>query len=75
VGRARYNVGFVKCDIRDFDRVVGCLGDVDLVVHSAIVQIPRTNEERPLGYEVNVLGLQNVCEAVIVVRGRGAFVD
>jgi UDP-glucose 4-epimerase len=67
-----YNIEFVKCDIRDFGRVVGCLGNVDLVVHSAIVQIPRINEERRLGYEVNVVGLQNVCEAVYrSARARG----
>jgi len=67
-----YNVEFVKCDIRVFDRVLECLGDVDLVVHTAIVQIPRINDERRLGYEVNVLGVQNVCEAVYrSPRARG----
>jgi UDP-glucose 4-epimerase len=59
-----YRASFVKCDIRVFERVLECLKNVDLVVHTAIVQIPRINEERRLGYEVNVLGTQNVCEAV-----------
>ena len=59
-----YPVSFAKCDIRAFNDVLECLEDVDLVVHTAIVQIPRINEERRLGYEVNVLGTQNVCEAV-----------
>jgi len=59
-----YPVSFAKCDIRAFNDVLECLKDVDLVVHTAIVQIPRINEERRLGYEVNVLGTQNVCEAV-----------
>jgi UDP-glucose 4-epimerase len=59
-----YDVEFVRCDVRVLNRVLECLKDVDLVVHTAIVQIPRINEERRLGYEVNVLGAQNVCEAV-----------
>jgi UDP-glucose 4-epimerase len=40
------------------------LRDVDLVIHTAIVQIPLINEQKRLGYEVNVLGTQNVCEVV-----------
>jgi UDP-glucose 4-epimerase len=59
-----YNIEFNKCDTKVFDSVFECLKDVDLVVHTAIVQIPRINEERRLGYKVNVLGTQNVCEAV-----------
>jgi len=60
-----YNVEFVKCDIRVFDRVFECLKDVDFVVHTAIVQIPRINDERRLGLRgERVWGLQNVCEAV-----------
>jgi UDP-glucose 4-epimerase len=34
------------------------------VIHTAIVQIPLINEQKRLGYEVNVIGTQNVCRAV-----------
>jgi nucleoside-diphosphate-sugar epimerase len=57
-------IEFMKCDIRDYRKVKRVLGDADIVIHTAIVQIPRINEERRLGYEVNIMGTQNVCEAV-----------
>lgn len=37
---------------------------MDLVIHTSIVQIPLINEEKRLGYEVNIVGTQNVCRAV-----------
>jgi len=55
---------FMHCDIRNPEEVKRGLKDVDLVIHSAIVQIPLINEEKRLGYEVNILGTQNICEAV-----------
>jgi UDP-glucose 4-epimerase len=55
---------FQLCDVRDYGSVSECLLDVDLVIHAAIIQIPRINEERILAYEVNVLGTQNVCKVV-----------
>ena len=57
-------VEFERCDVRSFGDVEQGLGDVEVVVHAAIVQIPLINEEGRLGYEVNVLGTQNVCEVV-----------
>jgi nucleoside-diphosphate-sugar epimerase len=36
----------------------------DLVINTAIVQVPEINEKRRLGYEVNVLGTQNICRVV-----------
>jgi nucleoside-diphosphate-sugar epimerase len=57
-------VEYVYCDVRSFEEVKKCLSDVDLVIHAAIVQIPLINEQKRLGYEVNILGTQNVCEAV-----------
>jgi len=35
-----------------------------LVIHTAIEQIPSINENKFLGYEVNVIGTQNICRAV-----------
>lgn len=58
-------VSFRKCDIRNRDSVKENLKGVDLVIHAAIVQIPVINENKRLGYEVNVVGTQNLCEAVL----------
>ncbi|MDA4124028.1 MAG: NAD(P)-dependent oxidoreductase [Thaumarchaeota archaeon] len=57
-------VEFKACDIRNPKEVRQSLADVDLVIHTAIIQIPAINSEKRLGYDVNVLGTQNVCEAV-----------
>lgn len=57
-------VGYTQCDVRDYEEVEGSLADVDLVIHTAIVQIPLINEQKSLGYAVNVVGTQNICEAV-----------
>lgn len=53
-----------QCDIRNYDEVEQGLKNTDLVIHTAIVQIPSINEEKRLGYEVNVLGTQNICDVV-----------
>jgi nucleoside-diphosphate-sugar epimerase len=55
---------FKQCDIRKYDEVIKAIGDCDLVVHTAIVQIPLINENKKLGYEVNFLGTANICRAV-----------
>lgn len=57
-------VEYESCDIRRFHDVERCLQDVSLVINTAIVQIPLINEKKRLGYEVNILGTQNVCEVV-----------
>lgn len=55
---------YQQLDIRKYHEVEQGFGDLDLVIHTAVVQIPLINEAKRLGYEVNVLGTQNVCEAV-----------
>lgn len=55
---------FQCCDVTDYDEVENGIRDVEIVIHTAVVQIPLINEIRRQGYEVNVLGTQNVCEAV-----------
>lgn len=55
---------FYECDIRRIEQVEAALEGIDLVLHTAIVQIPQINTEIRLGYEVNVLGTQNLCEMV-----------
>lgn len=57
-------VEYQQCDIRSYDEVEQGLQNSDLVIHTAIVQIPLINETKRLGYEVNVLGTQNICKAV-----------
>jgi len=58
------NVEFRSCDVRDYDCLKQALEDVDVVIHTAIIQIPEINEKKRLAYEVNILGTQNVCRAV-----------
>ena len=55
---------YTHCDIRNYREVADGLDDVDLAIHTAIVQIPLINERKSLGYAVNVVGTQNVCRAV-----------
>jgi len=57
-------VRFHECDIRNYEQAKHALENVDMVLHTAIVQIPQINDQRRLGYEVNILGTQNVCKAV-----------
>jgi len=55
---------FVQCDIRDSSEVENGISESDLVIHAAIIQIPEINNNKKLGYDVNILGTHNVCEAV-----------
>lgn len=57
-------VEFVECDIRRYDEVQQAIEDTDLVIHTAIIQIPEISEKKRSAYEVNVIGTQNICEAV-----------
>ncbi len=57
-------VSYQKCDIRNYNDVFKCLRDIDFVIHTGIIQIPKINDEKKLGYEVNILGTQNICKAV-----------
>jgi UDP-glucose 4-epimerase len=57
-------VTFRLCDVRNLAEVEKSLKDVDLVIHTSIVQIPLISEQKKLAYEVNILGTQNVCKAV-----------
>jgi UDP-glucose 4-epimerase len=59
-----YDTSFCRCDVRVFECIQECLRDSDVVIHTAIIQIPRINEEKRLGFEVNYVGTMNVCEAV-----------
>ena len=58
------SIEFIKCDITDRKALMKAVEGSDLLVHTAIVQIPQINSDKRLGYLVNVLGTQNVCETV-----------
>ena len=60
----RGKVDFQQGDERDYDGVRKGIQNAELIIHTAIIGIPLINEEKRLGYDVNVLGIQNVCEAV-----------
>jgi nucleoside-diphosphate-sugar epimerase len=58
------DVEYRECNIEDYNKINEALEDVELVIHTAIIQIPQINERARLGYEVNFLGTQNVCRVV-----------
>lgn len=60
----KHEVKYQQCDIVKYNEIKEALNDVKLVIHTAIVQIPQINEQKRLGYEVNLLGTQNVCKVV-----------
>jgi nucleoside-diphosphate-sugar epimerase len=59
------NVSFKQCDVREYQEVKKAVKDIDILIHSAIIQIPTINEKRELAYEVNFTGTQNICRAVV----------
>ncbi len=59
-----FGVEYHYCDIRRYDQVERALKDIDLVINTAIIQIPSINDQKKLGYEVNIIGTENICRAV-----------
>ena len=57
------NIPHELIDITDSDSLKK-IGNPKIVIHSAIIQIPKINEDKNLGYNVNVKGTQNICELV-----------
>lgn len=57
-------IEYKECDVRSYSDVERGLKDIELVIHTAVVQIPLINEAKRLGYEVNILGTQHVCKVV-----------
>ncbi len=51
-------------DITDKDTLFQKLGNPRTIIHCAIIQIPKINEDKNLGYNVNVIGTQNICDFV-----------
>lgn len=57
------NIPHELIDITDFNSLQK-IGNPKVIIHSAIIQIPKINEDKNLGYNVNVKGTQNICEIV-----------
>jgi len=57
-------IEFISCDITKYDALSSVVEDLDILIHSAIIQIPLINEKKKLAYDVNVIGTQNVCRVV-----------
>lgn len=57
-------VEYLHCSVLNYNEVESALHGVDLVIHTAIIQIPLITQEKRMGYEVNFLGTQNVCRIV-----------
>ena len=58
------NIEYIPVNIRYYNEIIKTLRDVDLVIHTAIIQIPKINQEKKLGYEVNIVGTHNIARAV-----------
>ena len=59
------------CDLRDYDALKDCITGTEVVIHAAILQIPRINEERRAGYETNVVGTANLCKLIDASSAKG----
>lgn len=53
-----------QLDITKNNELSKKIGNPTVVLHCAIIQIPKINENKQLGYDVNVVGTQNICEFV-----------
>jgi len=58
------NTEFHKCNIVNYEDAKNALIDIDVIIHTAIIQIPYINENKRLGYDVNFIGTQNICRVV-----------
>ena len=59
------NFKLIKGDIRDFDLLEKIMRDIEVVFHlAAQIHVDRSYIEPRLTYEVNVMGTQNILEAV-----------
>jgi nucleoside-diphosphate-sugar epimerase len=61
---ASNNLEYECCSIVEYDQTRHALEGSDVVIHTAIVQIPTINEQKELGYSTNIVGTQNVCRVV-----------
>lgn len=69
------NTEYRCCDIVNYDETRHALEGCDVVIHAAIVQIPNINEQKELGYKVNITGIQNVCRAVNEIESTKGMIQ
>ena len=59
-----YDIPHKIIDIRNRELLKKEIGNPKVIIHTAIIQIPKITEDKKLGYGVNVVGTQNLCEIV-----------
>ncbi|MGY5146772.1 MAG: NAD-dependent epimerase/dehydratase family protein [Candidatus Nitrosopumilus sp. bin_7KS] len=59
-----YKISHKIADITNYELLQKEIGNPKVIIHTAIVQIPKITEDKKLGYDVNVIGTQNLCEIV-----------
>jgi nucleoside-diphosphate-sugar epimerase len=59
-----YGIPHKIVDIRNNELLKKEIGNPKVIINTAIIQIPKITEDKKLGYGVNVLGTQNLCEIV-----------
>jgi len=68
------NVQYQPCDITNYEEIRKSLEGVDAVIHTAIVQIPLINDNKKLGYKVNIIGTENACKAASEIPSVKGFI-
>ena len=61
----KQGIEFIRCDVRKPSEVETALSGATIALYFSVVQIPQINTEKRLGFDVNILGLQNVCELAL----------
>jgi len=59
-----YGIPHKIVDITNSEFLKKEIGNPKVIIHTAIIQIPKITEDKKLGYSVNVIGTQNLCEIV-----------
>lgn len=59
-----YNIPHKICDITDEKKLYDSIGNPAIVIHTAVIDILKINENKYGSYRINILGTQNVCEVV-----------
>lgn len=66
------DVRFVKLDITKDD--LSDIGNNDVIIHTAIIQIPQININVDLGYKVNIIGTQRILEEILRSNSVKGFI-
>ena len=60
------NIRYFLGDVRDYNRLLRALDDIDIIIHAAALKQVPTAEYNPIEFiKTNVLGAQNIIEAAI----------